>query len=166
MDTGKLTSEKLKEYSKEHILYEIEMLLFTGSFPIPPETNQYLVNIILESFTIHLRNVITFLYPTDSKKPTDVCAYHFFSPPNPGSWENICPVLSQSLENARKRAHKEIGHITTERITGGSDPAKQWDRGELLSEVISILLIFCSNADSTKLDGAVKSACLKHSNGY
>ena len=147
----KLTDKELLEYSKEHLCYEIWMLLEVGK--IENTFGQVFTNMVIESFVVHLRNLITFLYPTSSVHSTDISAKDFFI--NPDIWESKRPSLSQILENARNRAHKEMGHLTTERITGADDPKKAWNRSELINEIVPILSLFCGSADKNKLDESV-----------
>lgn len=145
-----LTDKKLIEYSKEHLWYEVWMLLEVTR--IRNVSEQVFINMIIESFAVHLRNLITFLYPANSY-PTDICAKDFFS--DPDIWTETRPPLSKTLENARKRAHKEMGHLTTERIAGTDDPNKPWNMRELISEIVPILRLFCDSADKNKLDESV-----------
>ena len=77
----------------------------------------------VELFGLHLRNLITFLYPTRNQQDTDVYARDYFS--DKGEWERIAPPLSATLDTARRRANKELGHLTTERIDGFQD-RKKW----------------------------------------
>ena len=147
----KLTDKELIEYSKEHLFYEIWMLLEVSK--IKNVSEQVLINMIVESFVVHLRNLITFLYSTNSLRPTDIYAKDFF--PNPKIWQSKRPPISQTLEQARNRAHKEMGHLTTERIAGVDDINKSWNMGELINEIVPILKLFCDSADKEKLDESI-----------
>ena len=147
-----LTDKELIEYSKEHLYYEIWMLIEISK--IKNISEQFFINITVESFAIHLRNLIIFLYPNkNSTKLTDVYAKDFFS--DPQRWKTILPSLPQTLENARIRANKEVGHLTAERIAGTKDPKKSWKTKELTDEIIPILKLFCFEADKNKLDKSV-----------
>jgi hypothetical protein len=110
----------LLAYSEEHVVYEFDMFLWLarvcGSgarLGAPTATDAArLSNVLIESFVVHLRNVIDFLY-LDRPKPTDVVAADFF---DPSVWEGLRPAISATLESARVRANKEIAHLTTERM--------------------------------------------------
>jgi hypothetical protein len=75
--------EYLRRYSKDHLLYEVEMffrvghLLMTGQFQTSqPEIAIVLHNAIIESFVLHLRNLLDFFYTPPRK--TDVGATMFY----------------------------------------------------------------------------------------
>src|SRR5206468_8513029 len=60
---------KLREYSDEHLAYEVEMLWLAATHP-PPDPNtaqdaktRFVSNAQAEAFALHLRNLIVFLYP-------------------------------------------------------------------------------------------------------
>lgn len=152
-----MTDNELLAYSQEHLFYEIQMFLDVSKLNfgniLNKDIRKLLNNIKTESFVIHLRNLITFLYPTKSVSKTDVYAKNFFS--NPDLWESTRPPISQTLENARNRAHKEMGHITTERISGINDPKKSWEIKQLTDEIVPILKLFCDSADKSKLDNNI-----------
>lgn len=143
-----LTDEELLDYSEEHLFYEVEMLLNVSALSTE-NLPQIIRNIRVESFAIHLRNLIIFFYPTSTVFPTDVYASHFFSDTN--EWRRICPPLSQTLRDAKKRADKEVGHLTMERIAGTNDPRKEWDIRGLVNEITPIIKLFCASADNNRL---------------
>ena len=153
-----LTDKELLNYSHEHLLYEIKM--FTGVSKINTENfsggdKQFITNVVLESFAIHLRNLINFLYPINPVRDTDVVAKYFFA--NQDDWGKICPILSKTLEKARTRANKEVGHLTVERIAGTNNLDKAWKIGGLVDEVIPIIKLFSKHADENKLDKDILS---------
>lgn len=150
-----LTDGELKERTREHIVYEVEMLLkikelYLTGFPIDP--GYVLRMAFIESFAIHLRNLINFLYP-DSDYPTDIYAKHFFA--TPSGWDDVKPKLPANLKEARRRANKEVGHLTLERISGTIDPSKEWKMDELTDEIVPILKLFSSSANKKKLDESI-----------
>lgn len=144
-----MNNVELIKYSEEHIFYEIEMFYLSAIEELPKESKFY-SNIIIESFVIHLRNLITFLYPTSHKENTDVCAEDFFL--NKKEWINICPLISDSLNDYRIRANKEMGHLTLSRIYGILDSKKSWARNIIVKEIFVLLKLFCDNADKNKLN--------------
>jgi len=136
-------------YSKEHIFYEVQKLLEVRDLILLGRPSGLFKMIAIESFAIHLRNLITFLYPTKNPRGTDVYARDFFLEPE--KWEE---VISKNLEDARDRASKEVGHLTTGRITG-TPPGKEWLVKELTEEIVPILRSFCVRADKNKLDSSI-----------
>lgn len=149
-----LTDKELLSYSEQHLLYEVGMLANVRGLFLKGFDSTLIKNVAIESFVIHLRNLITFLYPTSFTKPTDIYAKDFFV--DASEWEKICPKISTSLTNARNRAHKEIGHLTTERISDHNDPRKPWEILKLFNETLVILNLFCQYSDTKKLHEKVK----------
>ena len=176
----------LMAYSAEHVAYEVRMLFeivvvmtrqmaaspvatststttltsLGAAFSVPNSITPPLAtgpslpivtnNAYIESFMVHLRNLIDFLFDLNPK-PTDVAAVDFCG----GSgWQ---PTLSQSLRDARRRVHKELAHLTTDRIPGSS-PEKHWDFGGLAQELRSVLHDFAAKALASRLSPQVKMA--------
>jgi hypothetical protein len=171
-------------YSEDHVAYEVRMFFemvaalstpapsasssisyastttsSTVGMPnsiTPPPTGGYHVaaqNAMVESFMAHSRNLIEFLY-SDLPRPTDVVASDFFLA---GTWKQLRPPLSTALSDARKRADKELAHLTTSRIFG-NPPDKQWNVTALAAELKPVLRIFVDNANSSALSPKVKAA--------
>lgn len=133
-------------YFTEHIRYEMQQLInatdaITRQLPV----HNGLQHMIVESFAIHLRNLITFLYPY-SKRENDVCAEDFFIDLN--TWHKLRPRISTILEHAKSRADKEVGHLTTLRQFG----TPEWKVILLTDEVMPILKLFCEAADKVRLN--------------
>src|SRR6266542_3035922 len=66
------TPEYLRKYSAEHLWYEVWMFFQTGKVLPNGVTSpkvDFIENAILESFAIHLRNLLDFFYPNDRSKP-------------------------------------------------------------------------------------------------
>ena len=138
----------MQEYFSEHVRYEVQMLLHvTSAILVKIQTLEMLKHVAIESYAIHLRNLITFLYPS-SVRDSDVCAKDFFI--DPERWSQIRPTLSESLDKAKKRADKEVGHLTTARLSG-SPEEKTWDVRSLSGEIFPLMLLFVESADKVKL---------------
>jgi len=149
MKTSELNEKQLMEYFSEHVRYEIQMLLnATEAISKQQLIANGLEYMPVESFAIHLRNLITFLYP-NAQRDDDVCAKDFFA--TIGKWEQIRPMLAKILESAKIRADKEVGHLTTSRLAG-TPAAKIWDVNGLSREIMPILKLFCDSSDKVKLD--------------
>jgi hypothetical protein len=156
---------KLREYSDEHLTYEVEMLWLAATHP-PPDPNtpqdaktQFISNAQAEAFALHLRNLIVFLYPDRFPlKDDDVSAHHFLDSESPYEhWLQHRPVLSSALERAKSRADKELAHLTTARIAG-TPPVKRWDPCALLRELNSVLASFATCADPNRLGDRARAA--------
>lgn len=109
-------------------------------------------NALVETFVIHLRNVIEFLYrgmadPGSPKgiyrglpRKTDVTAGDFCPR---GGWSP--PAITQALKDAHARADKEVGHLTSERRAPG-DGGKAWNSAALLNELLPTMQLFAKTA--------------------
>jgi hypothetical protein len=147
-----LSDPEALAYSQEHVYYEIEMLFLIGqlldraSAPTSPR-EQVVFNALVQSFAIHLRNLIMFLYP-DRVYPTDVLATDFVA--DLGAWQRNLPAISGTLKDAKTRAHKEVAHLSTERIAG-TPPDKAWDGPGLIAEIKALLDNFVQHASPNRL---------------
>lgn len=151
MKTSALNQDQLFAYFAEHVRYEMQHLInATDAISRQLSIHNGLQYMVVESFAIHLRNLITFLYPY-TKRDTDVCATDFFT--HSGAWDNLRPKLSDVLEQAKTRTDKEVGHLTTFRQFG-VPRTKIWDVTGLCDEIMPILKLFCESADKVKLDAA------------
>ena len=131
------TPDELRRIS-EDLHYEVQMLLGSAQ-GLDPETTAEgnLHNALVESFAIHLRNMLDFLWPDKLKRKSDwVIAADFF--PSPSDWEKLRPEISQQLLDSRVRAAKEIAHLTYTRPT--VDPEqKDWDVRQIANEVTRVV---------------------------
>lgn len=148
MKTKDLNNEQLKLYFNEHVLYEVKQLINAAdAINRQLSIHNGLQYMIVESFAIHLRNLISFFYP-HSRRDNDVCAEDFFI--NISIWHSLRPAESQVLKYAKSRADKEVGHLTTLRQFG-TPKSKKWDVSVLIDEIMPILSCFCESADKINL---------------
>jgi hypothetical protein len=148
--------EFLYRYSDVHVCYEVDRFLWVATLLdkgalIGGSSPERVNDLLVEGFVLHFRNVIDFLYPRDSIKADDVIAADFVVA---GNWDTIRPPLSAFLREARKRADKEMMHLTTARIFG-APPEKRWNTMPIANELKPILKLLCDNAVSTKLSPRV-----------
>ena len=66
--------------ASEHIYYEAWMF-FNTSYLLSNVTDQTDINILLDAFAIHARNLFEFLYPkpTNQRKPDDIVVYDYIN---------------------------------------------------------------------------------------
>jgi len=147
----------LLAYSEEHVLYEFDMLLWSAGLrgseahlAAPnPEDAARLNSALIESFVVHLRNVIDFFYPNPRRlRDTDVIAADFC---DSGVWQH---KVSKTLKEAHKRADKEMAHLTNARIAGGP-PSKDWDFSGLSGELGLVMCCFVKKALRSRLSPKV-----------
>jgi hypothetical protein len=145
MKTEDLSDSELIAYSGEHLLYELQYFLVTAKELARHDKPSPMVSVLIESFGIHLRNLIDFFY-TPRAKEDDVIASDF------------CPrwneTISSTLKAAKERANKELNHLTLQR-TSGFDPSKPWDVVGLFNEVSGVAKAFAGRAPQTKLSPEV-----------
>jgi hypothetical protein len=154
-----LPDDKLVRYSKEHLYYEIEMFFGVGielsRIHFPPGDKLAIVhrNALLESFVVHLRNLLLFLYPHDPGKEDVVSNDYFLDTVN--DWKRARPKETRALVEARNRAHREVAHLTSFRRERGTPQG--WPVAELMGALKPILKIFVDNASDKRLDRSLKT---------
>jgi hypothetical protein len=126
--------------------YEIRKLLETNNVlaagNYPRELNDQLV----ESYALHLRNLIEFLY--DKPKEGYIRAGEFFS--DPKMWRTFAGTRSKTLGKAQGQASAQVAHLTYDRVDLTSEE-KEWLIGPLSREIVGVLAKFLSNADEDRL---------------
>lgn len=145
-----LSSAELLKYADEHLKYEIDMLNDTANFDLG---DRFMTNMRVESFGIHLRNLIDFFY-YKSPRSDDIVAANFFSDKTIEAAP--LPAISKSLKEARVRVNKELGHLTTKRIYGYTSK-KRWDFPGLMGEVNALLKVFGPHARVDTLSNDIKN---------
>ena len=125
----------LAAFANEHLSYEANMFAMTRDRLFHGVVQVLDLNVFLESWILHLRNLVDFFYPTNVQ-PDDVIALDYA--PN---WSSQCPPISLVLATARKRAHKELSHLTTGRKPSSS-PDKKWDFGSVSTEMKPVIDAF------------------------
>ncbi|MEZ6046779.1 MAG: hypothetical protein R3C11_14610 [Planctomycetaceae bacterium] len=143
------------------VLYELRMLASIAkikqmNFKVPSELLNTLNNALTESFAIHCRAMIHFLFahnqeissPTGVIHPfgqlhkNDIIASDFSS-----SWRTVCDNLkvSDRLVSCIRHSNKEVAHITIDRRglnLPHSAKTSQWDILELTNEIASLMQEF------------------------
>lgn len=148
MKTKDLSNEQLRIYFAEHVRYEMQMLIrYSWAIEQGIQTHPAIKHAPVEAYAIHLRNLITFLYP-HAPHSDDVCAKDFFT--NDALWEKIRPELGSLLKMAKKRADKEVGHLTTARQSG-TPRGKEWNVANLTAELMPKVVFFCQSANRIAL---------------
>jgi hypothetical protein len=147
-----LTPAGLRGFSDEHLYYEVTTFFADGQIlaglAAPTVLREHAIEMaLIESFVIHLRNIVDFFY-ADRPQADDVIADDFFE--DAGTWQELRPELASILDRARERANREIAHLTTKRIAGGP-PNKAWDIEGLFERVRVLLKLFSTTASRERL---------------
>jgi hypothetical protein len=146
------TDAYLLAYSDEHLLYEVDNFFNMANFfcapnpvgELPNDLKHTVKMAVIEACSIHLRNIIDFLY-NDRPRPTDVVASDFCV-----NWQHIRGVMPPNLDEARVRSNQEVAHLTSARIPG-APPQKAWDFTSLANEIRPVLTALVANARKTAL---------------
>ena len=110
-----------------------------------PTDTSYLRSLFVEGFGVHLRNLIDFFYPPPNVQEDDILAEDFC---DPGKW--VPGPMSPTLQQARERVNKEIGHITYKRKRP-TDSTKVWNVPVLFGEIKKLEKEFVKLASGNKL---------------
>jgi hypothetical protein len=147
------TVNELREASN-HLHYEVWMLssLANGIASGIPGQGP-IANALLESFVIHVRAIMDFLY-ADCPQADDVIAEDFFD--NSEQWTKIRPALSQTLSQAKRRAGKEVAHLTYARLDVTPE-TKSWPFVQITNEVSTVINAFFQNVPKDKLGSQWKT---------
>ena len=141
------TTEKLREIS-DHLHYEVWMLVSLAKGMASGILGQGpIANAVLESFIIHIRAVTNFLY---AKEPQvdDAIAEDFFDTPE--EWTKIRPALSKLLSQAKRRAGKEVAHLTYARLDVIPE-RKPWPFVQISDEISLVIKAFLENVPKNRL---------------
>ena len=119
-----------------HVVYEFDMLWFTRGWlsnlnaqPASAAT-QMVTNAVLESFAVHVRSIVEFIYRGDKSRPTDIKAAALVD--NPAAWAIERDHSDQGVFAhfpLWDKANKRIAHLTIDRT---DEPGKGWDLDEVL----------------------------------
>lgn len=142
MPKRKHTTEELRG-SSNHLWYEIWMYqsLVAGMGSGIAGVG-VINNTLLEAFAIHVRVLIHFFYSVNPKKD-DVVAEHFFE--DSQDWKRQIPPKTEILKAAKKRADKEVAHLTYSRLKVAPEK-KPWNFMEIsndLQVVVSKFIKLC-----------------------
>lgn len=140
----KLNAIKLRE-STDHLKYELEMLQATSyTLCNSSDLSWEVINALVESFVIHARALIMFLYSSPSKDD-DVMACDYF---DEGIWIEIIGPKSPFINCIETRANKEVAHITTFRLGKRLDE-KEWDHPKITKEIFHLFQVFFEKVSDT-----------------
>lgn len=133
----------------EVVLYEAWMFVETANkLAINDFPDQVTANATIESFAVHVRQILDFLFATQmdwKKRDGDLTADLFFD--NPLEW-NATP--SELLKQTKKRVGTLVAHMTRTRA-GREAKEKSWGFKEILAEVVEHLLAFANAAGNKHL---------------
>ena len=127
---------KALDYERK-MLHSTAMALAQGK-----ATDSLMHNALVESFLIHARLLIEFLYGKRTK-PDDIRPEDWLGP---GKWEKIRPRKGELLDDTHLCAHKFLVHLTTTRL----DRKKEWGHIAILDEINTRLDEFLKQVQTSR----------------
>ena len=143
-----LNKSELKEML-EQVQYEYKMMSVIGDFIINSEFgDNWLKYALLESFLVHTRNLIDFLYTDNAKFSDDILAVDYFDSPN--KWITKRGMLPKYLEEVKAKANKLLSHITLSRIKKYKND-KGWNVQEITNKLDKVFQCFVKENNFNKV---------------
>jgi hypothetical protein len=147
--------ERLRQYSVEHLRYEIQMMQETALRLLRnPELRRdpVLKNAVVESCVVHARSLTAFIYP-DNACTDDITSDDYVA--DQAAWAATRGATPPAvLVTLNVRTAKEVAHLTTKRLPA-DDPAKRWLLQEIIEDLHVLLKKFVTHAAPDRLDPAV-----------
>lgn len=141
--------DSIKRYADEHIIFEIEQLVYTANYlghhnngsQVPDPTYE----VHYAAFAIHARNLDAFL--SDRGRASDVLARDFVI--DQRRRQNDSNNKSKTFEQCRPRLHRQIAHLTYDRESAGEK--SPMDVGSMMKDLNERLREFMGQADCNKI---------------
>lgn len=121
--------------ASNHVRYEMDMLLATGSLlgkDVEPSAVRFA---LIEAFLVHARNLIVFFSqdrPKEPKHPDDVWASDYVSQWRSSSGQTEAKMLSTLY---KERIDQTVAHLTSKRV---EQALKDWDVGQIANDLRAI----------------------------
>jgi hypothetical protein len=148
---AKRSDRRLSRFAGRHLAYEITMLFNTGAVLQRGAGTQFATNVLVESFGLHLRTVIEFLYDY-SRWDDDVGAEEYVK--DEQVWRRARRGMPRRLKAAARRAGKQLHHLTLKRYRSGK--RKGWPVAALLADILPPLRTFSEHALPSRLPRRVR----------
>jgi hypothetical protein len=154
MGQGERTDDQLAEWAAEHLIYEVDMLVFALEklSEVQPETRD--ANLALEAFAVHARCLYEFLWCRPNLAYDNDAFASDFSDEWNGRRDAVPAHLAEVKD--RKRFGQEIFHLTFNRLSG-SDEEKIWLCGQMGLEIATALKLFSELARQGSLEDRTRT---------
>lgn len=139
----KIPPEKLREFTAEHLYYEIDMLYGVSRILWTGVKDIYLYNALLESFVIHASIIVDFFYKPQMK-PDDAKAPHFVQ--DIKAWKEALPPVNKYFRQFNQKRNKRVMHLSYSRLQVQVQD-KKWDTRQLVPQIKKIVDLFLDHAD-------------------
>lgn len=133
--------EATMEELEELLDYEILMFRKTCKRIIcsKSDIDQFEKNLLLESLAVHTRLLVDFFYG-EKKNRNDIITQDLL--PQEKDWKIIRPPLTEKLKNAKKKADKQLAHLSRWRIKIKKEGKKPWDCIEIWGDMEKVIKKF------------------------
>lgn len=129
-------NDRLRKAS-DHLFYEIAMLNGLAQGLASGIAGESVINnALLESFAVHARALLDFLYRDEPRYEDDVVAQHFFATPE--QWANARSAKTKTLERVHRRVAKEVAHLTYARQQV-TPQAKGWPFMDIAKDINTVI---------------------------
>lgn len=147
MERSPRSDRELREASG-HLFYELSMFeLLAKVLATDLVGKGVLRNALLESFTIHARVLLDFLFDEKPRHDDVVAADFFVDRDAPAHWR---PEMPAALSEVDRRVGKEVAHLTYARLEL-TDESKRWHFRQIAAELHHLLTQFARSVDPSLL---------------
>jgi hypothetical protein len=156
-----LSDSDLLHYADEHLQYEIDMLTWSAgilAFLAIYKAEGYLPwainNGLLNSFALHARNLINFLYSRSMGRDfaTDIVLEDYV---DTDVINNHLPPISPDLQQTLTKANKQAAHLSMERIQY-EQAGKEWMFIELASQILKAFASIAPHIPDSKISDTLR----------
>jgi len=141
MGGKKPTREDLKKISAEHLQHEVTMMVYAAENMPDEDTDKKGHAVALESFLLHARNLIDFLFPRKRHSRKDVVAKHYLSS---GERKRLL-TPDDFLVQTRKEVHSALAHLSLDRLKRKTP--KRWPVEKIANAILARMAAFESTVD-------------------
>jgi hypothetical protein len=151
-----LTDAQLQQYADQHLQYEIDMLVWSAGIlaflvahkaegDLPSAINNGLLN----SFALHARNLISFLYSRSRAldHATDIVLEDYIGA---ADVPNCLPPIPPLLEQALTKANKQAAHLSMDRLQY-EKAGKEWMFIELSRQILRAFASVVAHIPTSKM---------------
>lgn len=139
------TDVEANQFSKEHLTYELDMLRWStvSLLNLKKDSSRndsglkFSKNSLVETFAIHSRNLIDFLFPPMNTRDTDVTVRDYLDKKD----QQLIKQCGGILKDARFKADKQVAHLTTERISY-EITGKEWSYLKIYNVIIDQFIAY------------------------
>jgi hypothetical protein len=135
-----------------HLLYEFTELRRLTDLMTMRQRHQVEQNILLDSFVIHMRNLIDFFHGKDFGGKALVLKDYMFQD---RSIRKQRPRKTETLSAADAKANVQVAHISFERMRLDDEGSKSWNVTAIYKDIEHLMLWFWNHVDRGTLDSSI-----------